>query len=439
VSDPTPSHTASPRYRDFRHHVAEIKRAALAAAEPASCVRKNLRLEGDVLHAGPHRHELRPGARIFLVAFGKAAQAMSRAAVDVLGERTTAGIAAVPHTCSGRLPKRIQAYPAGHPLPDSGSLAAGQAIADLLSNTKDQDIVITLISGGGSAMLELPVHGVTLDDLRSVNLALLHSGAPIDAINTVRRTLSQIKGGGLARMAAPSPVIALILSDVVGNRLSSIASGPTVLRSVNRQAARAVLESHGIWDQTPYAVRAALGRPESPPKRARRPKNILIGSNRQVVEAAARKAAKLGFTPRVLSFQMHGEAREVGHRLARGMRRTKGPTCILMGGETTVYVRGSGRGGRNQELALAAAKGLEGVAKVVVMALATDGIDGPTDAAGAVITGKTVPKARALGFDPESALAENDCYPLLDAAGALLHTGPTGTNLNDLVLGLVYP
>jgi glycerate 2-kinase len=439
VSDPKPSHSVSPRFNDFRHHVAEIKRAVLVAAEPALCVRKNLRLEGDVLQAGTYRRALGPATRIFLVAFGKAASAMCHAAVDVLSERISDGIAAVPLTCSELLPKHIRTYPAGHPLPDAGSLAAGQAVADLLSNTKEQDIVITLISGGGSAMLELPVDGVLLEDLRALNLALLHSGAPIDAINIVRRAVSQIKGGGLARMAAPSPVIALILSDVVGNRLSSIASGPTVLRGANKQAARGVLESYGIWDQLPHAVHAALSRLESPKKRARRPKNILVGSNRQVVEAAAQEATQLGFTPRVLSFQMHGEARVVGYRLARSMRRTKGPTCLLMGGETIVYVRGSGRGGRNQELALAAAKSLEGVPQVAVMTLATDGIDGPTDAAGAVITGKTIPKARALGFDPETALAENNAYPLLDATESLLRTGPTGTNLNDLVLGLVYP
>jgi len=435
-------------YADHVKHLAEIRYAALAAADPARAVTRNLRLFRHDILAGPHNIELKPNSRVFLVALGKAAPAMCHAAAEVLGERLTVGIAAIPHDYTDPLPPRIRPHHAGHPLPDQGSLTAGQAVYDLLTATVPDDLVLVLISGGGSAMLELPVPDVSLEDLRTLNMLLLRSGAPIEAVNTVRQAVSQIKAGGLARMASPAPVVALILSDVVSDRLSAIASGPTVLRKIpptklkwgtaTPKTARSVLEHYEIWDLAPQAVRAALSRPEAPPPRARRPRNILVGSNRLVVNAAAGRAANLGFKPRVISLRMRGEARDVGYRLGRSLCRAKGPACLLMGGETTVTVLGDGRGGRNQELALSAALVIEGTPDAAVMALATDGVDGPTDAAGAVVSSQTIPQAHALGLDPVSALKHNDAYPLLEAVGALLHTGPTGTNLNDLVVGLVY-
>ena len=435
-------------YSDHVTHLAEIRYAALAAADPWRAVTRNLRLVRHDILAGPHNIELKPNSRIYLVALGKAAPAMCQAAAEVLGERLTTGIAAIPHDYTDPLPPGIKPHPAGHPLPDKGSLAAGQAVYDLLSATRPDDLVLVLISGGGSAMLELPVPDVNLEDLRTLNTLLLHSGAPIETINTVRQAVSQTKAGGLARMASPAPVVALILSDVVGDRLSTIASGPTVLRKFPTrkekwgvampQTARGVLEHFSIWDLAPQGVRTALGRPEAPQPRARRPLNILIGSNRQVVNAAADRAVNLGFKPRVISFRMRGEARDVGYRLGRSLCRAKRPACLLMGGESTVTVLGDGRGGRNQELALSAALVLESTPNTVVMALATDGVDGPTDAAGAIVSSQTISQAHALGLDPVSALEQNNAYPLLEAIGALLRTGPTGTNLNDLVVGLAY-
>jgi hydroxypyruvate reductase len=364
---------------------------------------------------------------------------MCRATAEILSDRLVTGVAAVPHHFDGDLPPVIQVHRSGHPLPDEGSLAAGHAVAKVLSSTAREDLVVALISGGGSAMLELPVNGVSLSDLRTLNSLLLLSGASIQAINTARRALSQIKSGGLARLAAPARVVALILSDVVGDQLSAIASGPTVLRQASTVEARTVLETLDIWDRAPANVRAALSAPPKPTLRARRPVNIVVGSNRLVIEAAEQRAAALGFHVRVVSRNMHGEAREVGERFASRLKRTSGPVCLLMGGETTVTVRADGLGGRNQELALAAALSLESTPNIALMALATDGVDGPTDAAGALISGDTVPALRRLGVDPERSLANNDAYHALDAVGELLRPGPTGTNLNDVVVGLVYP
>ena len=435
-------------YSDHVAHLAEIRYAALTAADPWRAVIRNLRLVHHNIQAGSRDIELKPNSRIYLVALGKAAPAMCQAAAEVLGERLTAGIAAIPHNYTDPLPPGIKPHHAGHPLPDKGSLAAGQAVNKLLSATKPDDLVLVLISGGGSAMLELPVTDVSLEDLRTLNTLLLHSGAPIKTINTVRQAVSQTKAGGLARMASPAPVVALILSDVVGDRLSTIASGPTVLRKfpptkgkwrgAMPQTARGVLEQYKIWDLAPQGVRIALSRPETPQPRARRPLNILIGSNRLVIDAATERAVNLGFETRVVSFRMRGEAREVGYRLGRSLCRAKRPACLLMGGESTVTVIGDGRGGRNQELALSAALVLDNTTDAVVMALATDGVDGPTDAAGAIVSSQTISQAHTQGLDPVSALEQNNTYPLLEAVGALLRTGPTGTNLNDLVVGLAY-
>jgi hydroxypyruvate reductase len=373
---------------------------------------------------------------------------MSLAAVEVIGDRIGMGVVTVPHGLRTVLPSKISAIYTGHPLPDKGSLTAGLAVHDMLEDTKPDDLVLVLISGGGSAMLEHPVSGVKLEDLREINTLLLRSGAPIELVNSVRRALSQIKAGGLARIAAPARVVSLIMSDVVGDRLSAIASGPTVLWRRGSKKHRdamdkpisppEILKFYEIWDQTPDCVRAALTRPYVAPPHARRPLNILVGTNQLVVEAAATRATSLGFNTKVMTTRLQGEARLVGQQFGKTLSRTKGTTCLLMGGETTVSVQGSGKGGRNQELALAAALVMEGSSNTAVMAVATDGIDGPTDAAGAIVNGQTVPAARALDLDPKASLDQNDTYPLLKKVNSLLIIGPTGTNLNDLVVGLSY-
>ena len=433
----------NPRFADHKKHLNQIFLQALDAADAHRAVRKHLRLSRKGLEAGPHIIGLKPGARIYLVAFGKAAPAMTRAAVVILQDQIEAGVIAAPRHIDDLSPS-FQIFKAGHPLPDTGSLAAGRAAALLLERTTADDLLLALVSGGGSAMLELPLPGIELDDLRRLNTLLIQSGLPIQKINTIRRALSRIKNGGLARLAAPARVVSLILSDVVGDHLSAIASGPTVLKRASRAEARHILQESGLWIETCASIRSALDCPDSPLETARFPTNILIGDNSCVVHAAVQRAQALGFSVKTVTTKMQGEAREVGERFGLRIknlqeRRTlEKPACLLMGGETTVTIQGQGLGGRNQELALAAAIALSDTRQVAVMSFATDGVDGPTDAAGAIISGDTASRAASLGFVPRDALQDNDAYPLLKAVDALLLTGPTGTNLNDLVVGLIY-
>ena len=433
-------------FKDHISHLRAIRQAALQAADPAQAVRRHLRLSRSALHAGPHRIPLEPSARIWLVGLGKAAPAMSRAAAEILGDRLAAGVATVAlHGPQGEVdpaaanpPARVQLILAEHPIPGPGSLRAGQAAAQLLAAVQEVDLVVVLVSGGGSALMELPLPGIRLQDLRSLNRQLLASGADIAEINRVRRALSQIKAGGLARLARPARAVALILSDVVGDRLSLVASGPTVLVGRDPAGARQVLERRGLWLSASDPIRRALEVGRSAGHQARRPVNVLVGSNRLMLQAAAEAAAGLGFQVRIVSRRMQGEARQVGAGFAARLRRAPPGSCLIMGGETTVTLLGSGRGGRNQELALAASLDLEGAAGTAIMSFASDGVDGPTEAAGAVVHGGLPGLARSLGLDPAAALANNNSHPALQAVGALIHTGPTGTNLNDLVVGLAY-
>ncbi len=343
---------------------------------------------------------------------------------------------------------------AAHPTPDERSVVAGQQMADLLAQADERDLVIALISGGGSALLNLPVPGVTLADLQRLTAELLACGAPIGAINTLRKHLDRLKGGGLARLAAPATLITLILSDVVGSPLDVIASGPTVADPTTFADALALLDHYELRDRCPPAILAYLtagARGEQPetlkpgdPVLAKG-QHVLIGSNAQAAQAALAAAQAAGFHALLLTTSLEGEAREVGKVLAAIAREiaTNGhpltrPACVIAGGETTVTLRGTGLGGRNQELALSAALALAGLADAAVIALATDGGDGPTDAAGAIVTGQTCAYARALGLDPQAYLDNNDSYTFFERAGGMLLTGPTGTNVNDIALVLVY-
>ena len=439
-------------------HLQRIREASLKAANAGARVRENLSLQRHLLRAGRHHLKLSEGARIFLVALGKPAPAMCEAAAGILGDRLTEGVAAVPHGLGRTSPDRLAYLPAGHPLPDEGSLTAGLAVERMLRSTRHEDLVVVLVSGGGSAMMELPLEGIALSDLLLLNEVLLRSGAPIQAMNAVRGALSRVKAGGLARLAAPAQVVGFLLSDVVGDRLSTIASGPTILRRPDPDTAMAILKSYRLWSRVGAPIRRALSRPPQLAPGPPRPINVLVGSSREAVSAAAQQAARLGFIPRIVTRRMRGETRDVGHRTAvqvirtaerlrgssgRPRRSTSGQhqaaVCLLLAGETTVTVRGKGKGGRCQELALSAARALDGILGVALMAFGTDGVDGPTDAAGAVVTGETARMCREAGLSIDKALEDNNAYPVLDAVGALIRTGPTGTNLGDLVVGLVYP
>lgn len=435
-------------WEEHASHLKKIAEAAIAAVDPFEAVVRHLQLEKDVLRVGDRRYALKRSTRVVVVGAGKAAVAMGRAAESSLGDRLREGLLAVPHLQGDEL-KRIRLIVGGHPLPTQGSIEAGEAIQGLLAETRE-DIVLTLISGGGSALLELPLEGLELQDLQRTNELLIKSGATIQEINVVRRQLSRVKGGGLARMAAPRPTIALILSDVVGDDLEAIASGPTVLSETTAKGAVELLKRYQLWPDIPQRVQEALQeglRTEATgaaPGRMR-VDNFLIGSNLIAAQAAARQAEQLGFEALLLTTHLKGEAREVGRvvaALVKGIATRQLPisipACIVLGGETTVTVRGDGLGGRNQELALAAAIELARWEGVAVMTLATDGVDGPTPAAGAIIHGGTLEEGRSLGLDARSALDRNDSHTFFDALGAALQTGPSGTNVNDLVVCLVY-
>jgi glycerate 2-kinase len=426
----------TPRFDDRTDHVAAMRAAALAAVDPAAAVRRALR-PGDLAGA----------QRVFLAGAGKAGVAMAQAAAELAGDRLAGGVLSVPQPPRQPVAEgRVRFIAGGHPQPTEGSLEAGRAVAELLAGAARGDLVLALISGGASALLELPQPGITLADLRATTAALLASGAAIDEFNLVRTRLSQIKGGGLVRLAGPAGVLGLILSDVVGNPLGSIGSGPSVPpEDPGRLAAqaRAVVERYGLAQALPRAVLARLA---SAPADGGLPgagqvENRLIASNRMAGEAAVAKARELGFAAELVADDWQGEARLAGQRLAELALAPSGvlaPRCLVVGGETTVTLRGSGKGGRNQEVALAAAIEIAGRPDLAIATIATDGVDGPTDAAGALVTGETVAQARALGLDPQAHLDDNNTYPLLRAVGALLITGPTGTNVNDLMVVLVY-
>ncbi len=432
-------------YARRKSHLTALRKAALAAADASAAVRRHLSLERQVLRAGDHRVDLQPNGKIFVIAIGKAAPAMASATSALLKRRVTEGLVTEPRYPGvevrgpkTRLSRAFQSIVTEHPLPGPGSLDAGVTATALLTETGEGDLVLVLVSGGASAMIELPLRGVSMEELRVTNQLLLASGAPIEEVNQVRGALSQLKSGGLARLAAPARVISLILSDVVGDRLGSIGSGPTVVRTSRPEQSVNMLREYRIWEAVPASIREALERPRPKPSPARRPIHVLVGSNRMVLEAVAEKAGELGFKPKILTGNLRGEARVAGWLLASRLRTANPGDCLIMGGETTVRIRGDGLGGRNQELALGAATALEGESGFALMSLATDGIDGPTDAAGAQIDAKSIQRAKVQGFHPDAALARNDAYPLLDAIGALIKIGPTGTNLNDIALGLKY-
>lgn len=426
-----------PVFEQHDEHLHAIQTAIHQAADPVLAVERALTSDAAGLVVNGKRYPLNPDASVYLVAFGKASCGMASAAAERLGHRLTAGVASIPAGARFSL-SGIESYHGGHPLPTEGSLAAGRAVARLLERTRRGDLVLVLISGGGSAMLEWPLEGIRLEDLQALTQLLLHSGAPIEDINVVRKAISQIKAGGVARLAAPAQVVALILSDVVGDRLSAIASGTTVLRRVPAEDACQVLARYNILQKVPDRIRTALEAAPVHRTSARRPGNHLVGSNRLALEAASAQARALGFHPRVINTRMHGEARLVAEGFARRLARTEPGTCLLMGGETTVTIRGDGKGGRNQEFALAASMVLPDAPRTAIMSLATDGVDGPTDAAGAVVTSELRERAEAAGLNLADALAANNSYPALKRLGGLIQTGPSGTNVNDIVIGLVY-
>jgi len=428
----------------------QIMQAALKAVDPAAAVQNYFDTHPDVTEQIKTTSE-----RIFVVGAGKAGAPMAAAVSKIFGPQIVDGRVIVKYGHAGAaVGSPVKIKEAGHPVPDEAGLLAAQEIAGLLRSTGPKDTVLCLISGGGSALFTLPAEGLTLADLQATTKALLAAGATINQVNTIRKHLSAVKGGGLAKMAAPARVHTLILSDVVGDPLEVIASGPTVPDPTTFADTWHIVEQFRLQNSLPEPVvkRLQAGRagnlPDTPkPGDAifEQVTNVVIGSNRIAAQAAVNAAQQAGFNAQLLTTYAEGEAREVG-RLVAGLAKglacdeasIKRPACLVMGGETTVTLKGNGKGGRNQEMALSAALALDGWSNTLVVCLGTDGTDGPTDAAGAFADGTTLSRARDLELDALEFLRNNNSYNFFAPLNDLIMTGPTQTNVNDLTLILAW-
>jgi glycerate 2-kinase len=427
---------------DAREAAAAIWRAALAAGDVAPLLRRHLQLDGATLSAGTLRLDLDDVRRVIVLGAGKAGAAMAAAVESILGARIGGGFVVVKD--GYRLPTaRVEIAEAGHPVPDDRGLAASARLLELASAATADDLVVFVVSGGGSALTPAPASPVTLAEKQALTRLLLAAGATINELNAVRKHLSRFKGGLLARVAAPATVLTLALSDVIGDPLDVIASGPTAPDPSTYADALAVLERRGVLERAPRSIverlRAGVaGSIAETPKPGdpvfERVTNVVIGNNALVVAAAAAEAERLGYRPHVLTHSLQGEARDVARDLVARARVLPGPAVLIAGGETTVTVHGTGRGGRCQEFALASALALEAGESLVVLAAGTDGTDGPTGAAGGLVDAATVARGRREGADAVRALRDNDAHAFLSAAGACLVSGPTNTNLLDLYL-----
>jgi len=435
-----------------RRHLRAIFDAGLAAVDPEAAVHKFVTRKGARLHAGDGAIPLSVGGRVIVIGAGKASAFMARALEDILGERISGGWINVKHGHGCEL-HRIHVHEAAHPIPDAAGVAGSREIARLAQDAGAGDLALCCISGGGSALMPLPVEGVDLAQKQKITAALLACGAPIQELNAVRKHLSRIKGGQLARMAQPARVVTLILSDVIGDPLDTIASGPTAPDETTFADVLEILKKYGLEAAIPrsaldhFRAGAAGGAADTPKPGDRifdNVANIIVANNDAAVQACANRASELGYQPHVLTTTLQGEAREIAadqvamarEVLAKGAPVAP-PACIISGGETTVTLRGEGLGGRNQEFALAAAMALAGSAQIALLSAGTDGTDGPTDAAGAFADGDTISHAAALDLDAGDFLARNDSYHFFAPLGDLLKTGPTGTNVMDLYLFLV--
>ena len=427
--------------------LAEIMAAALLAADPAIAVRQHLRRDGDTIVVGARAY---PGVRrVVLVGAGKAGAPMAQAAVEILGDLVAGGLVIVKEGHLGDSPDpRVELVEAAHPVPDERGAQAAARIAELLGGLREGDLALVLISGGGSALSTWPAPGLTLAHLQAMTSALLRCGAPIGAINALRKHTTRLFGGQLARLAQPAQVAALIVSDVIGSPLDVIGSGPTAPDPTTYADAWAIVKRYELAEQLPAELTEHLRRglagalPDTPKPGEElwaRVHNTVIASNAVAAQAALAAARERGWQAQLLTTFLEGEAREIG-KVAAALAREQAqpgtldrPALLICGGETTVTIRGDGLGGRNQELALGAVAGLAGLPGALVVALATDGGDGPTDAAGAVAGGDTLARAQALGLAPDEFLRRNDAYHFFAPLGDLLRPGPTLTNVNDLL------
>ena len=440
--------------KKLRQHAKEIFWAGVSAVDPQNAVRRALQREGDLLTIGGEVFDLREYRRVFVIGAGKAAVSMARGVETCLGENIETGLVVTSARGNEEL-KHIRVLEAGHPIPDARGEHAAKQILHLAESAQHDDLIICLISGGGSALLPLPAGDLKLSEEQLVTNLLLAHGVTILEINTVRKHLSRIKGGRLARAAHPARLVTLILSDVIGDPVDIIASGPTVPDPSTFADAERILVLYGIWQKLPKSVQEYITAgchgniPETPKPNDpifERSHYTIIGCNADALAACERHALSLGYNTMVLANRVQGEARDIGrfyaallHNVVNNEQPIRTPACILAGGETTVTVRNSGgKGGRNQELALSAALDIDGLENCVLLSAGTDGIDGPTEASGAFADGWTVARARMHGLRfMSSYLRDNDSYTFFEKLGDLFLTGPTGTNVMDLHVMLV--
>jgi len=436
----------------MRRHVVDIFNAGLEPVMPEVSVKRFCTLEGSCFRVGDREYDLTLYQHVYVVGAGKASAAMAAAVEDILGNRVSGGSINVKygHVCSL---KHVALVEAGHPVPDDQGEAGARAIMSLLAGAGEQDLILCLLSGGGSALLPLPDEGLILADKQATIRVLLACGATIHEINTIRKHTSRIKGGWLARAAHPATIVSLIISDVVGDDLDIIASGPTVPDPGTFEDCMAIVRKYTLEDRLPPMVmqclaQGAVGKREETPKCGdpafEKVQNLIVAGNREALNAAKARAESLGYNTLILSAMFEGETRDVARLHAAIAREVaasghpiSAPACILSGGETTVTLSGTGLGGRNQEFVLACVPLLEGVDNMVLMSAGTDGIDGPTDAAGAIMDNMTDERGRQKGMDAAAYLENNDAYHYFDQLDGLFKTGPTKTNVMDLRIMLI--
>lgn len=442
------------RREELRHDLHAIFQAALKAVDPGEAIRTHVRREGEQLHVADRTYDLRQYDALYVIGVGKAGAAMAMAVEALLGDRLRGGHIIVKYGHGGPVTQVIL-HEAGHPIPDAAGVRATRIMIDFVNGRGPRELLICLISGGGSALSPAPVEGITLGEKQEVTRLLLACGATIHEINALRKHISQIKGGQLARLASPATLITLVLSDVVGDALDVIASGPTVPDTSTFADCMDILRKYQLLDKVPPAIRRHLDAgmdgtiPETPKPGDvvfARTQTVIIGRNLQALAAASQQATTLGYQPLILSSAIEGETREVAKVHAGIVKEVLSsghpispPACILSGGETTVTLRGQGKGGRSQEFVLAMALDIRHFPGIAVLSGGTDGTDGPTDAAGAVADWTTCARAEQLGLQPRLALETNDAYPFFERLGDLLLTGPTQTNVMDVRVMLIAP
>jgi glycerate 2-kinase len=436
-----------------RHDAVEIFQAGLQKVNPQTAIHQRCRLQADDLILDDYTYALADYDRIFVIGCGKASASMAKAIEDILGDRIADGLICTKYGHLEAL-QRVNIKEAGHPVPDVNGIAAAQAIFSLAQSANENTLVICLISGGGSALLPFPAPGISLADKKETTKVLLACGATIHEINTIRKHLSLIKGGGLAKAVYPGTLVSLILSDVVGDDLDSIASGLCVPDPTTFEDCIDILKRYDIFREIPTAVMRYLEKgcagehPETPKKDQiffHHTRNIIVGSNFDALIEAKNKAESLGYNSLLLSSMLEGETRDVAANhiaIAQEIYNhglpVKLPACVLSGGETTVKIKGTGKGGRNQEFVLAAALRMCRLTNIVVLSAGTDGNDGPTDAAGAIGDHTTIVRARSMNLNGRSYLDNNDSYHFFEKLGDLYKTGPTNTNVMDVRIILIY-